>query len=288
MKRTRFVASRAGEASRAFTIVEIMVVIGIIGLLMGILLPVLSSAQRQGRAMVCMNNMRQITVAHGVYMNLNNEHLVDAGMPHGGAGDLRSSWLFTLTKIDPGLTDAFRSPVDDSRFWSRKDGGSRDDAWTLREAMDLLASNPNATLTSSQIARWSSYGLNDQLTQYAPALPDPNASNGFRITNWRRLQRVPRPSRTIQFVMMTDGEHNASAASFAMADHVHVLDWDSPMAPAPALAANHMQLHAHGGQRGRWSSKSNYAFLDGHVATHEFEVVYQDGTTNNFIPDFAR
>lgn len=265
---------------------EVLVVIGIIGALMGVLLPVLSSIQRNTRATVCASNMRQIGVAHGIYMNFNRDQFVDAGMPHGGTADLRRSWLFTLTKVDPGLIEVLRSPVDHSRFWASADGGLRDEAWTLREAIALFETNPDATLAPSQIARWSSYGLNDQLTQYAPALPDGNG--GFRETNWRRLQRVQRPSLTVHFVMMTDGEYSTAAESFAMSDHVHVLDWHSPHIPAPARAANHMQLHAHGGRAGGWSGVSNYLFLDGHVATHEFGVVYQEMTDNKFIPDVAR
>jgi len=282
----RYPETVSRRACRAFTLTEVIVVMGVIGVLMGILLPVLSSIQRNSRATVCASNMRQIGMAHGIYMNYNRDRFVDAGLPHGGLADLRSSWLFTLTRIDPSLVEVLRSPVDHSRFWASADGGLRDDAWTLREAMALLESNPSATLSSGQIARWSSYGMNDLLTQYAPDLPDGNG--GFRPTNWRRMGSVPRPSVTVQFVMMTDGEYSTMAESFAMTDHVHMLDWDSPHIPAPARAANHMQLHAHGGRRGGWSGVANYLFLDGHVATHEFGVVYQEMTDNKFIPIYAR
>lgn len=276
----------ARSIERGFTITELLVIMGVIGVLMGLLLPVLGSIQRNTRATVCASNLRQIGMAHAVYMNFNNHRLVDAGMPHGGVADLKNSWLFALTRIDPALVDVLRSPVDNSRFWSGSDGGIRDAAWSLREAMDLLDSNANASLSPSQIARWSSYGLNDQLTQYAPAMPD--GAGGFRTTNWRRLSRVPNPSRTVHFVMMTDGEFSATAESFAMSDHVHVLDWQSPHVPAPSRAASHMQIHAHGGGASSWAAVANYGFLDGHVGTHEFSVVYQSATENRFIPDIAR
>jgi prepilin-type processing-associated H-X9-DG protein/prepilin-type N-terminal cleavage/methylation domain-containing protein len=70
---------------RGFTIVELLVVIGIIGVLMSILLPTLSGVRKRATALQCMTNLRTFGQAWQQYCNSNKGTCIPGRLPTGGA-----------------------------------------------------------------------------------------------------------------------------------------------------------------------------------------------------------
>jgi type II secretory pathway pseudopilin PulG len=67
----------AGDNHRAFTLVELLVVLGTVAILTVLLLPALASTQpASAKAFQCLNNMRQMAVAWTLYAGDNHDQLV--------------------------------------------------------------------------------------------------------------------------------------------------------------------------------------------------------------------
>src|SRR3954463_3974107 len=67
--------ARASSGRGAFTLVELLVVIGIIALLVAVLMPALRRAREQAHGVACSSNQRQIMMAFLMFANEHKGHL---------------------------------------------------------------------------------------------------------------------------------------------------------------------------------------------------------------------
>lgn len=156
---------------RGFTLVELLVVVGIVSVLIGIVLPSFAGARRQARSVACLSQLRQIGVAVQMYCGESNGALPRS--THSAFEFRVAPWGYALMPyLSPG-------PIESS--------GPRWDA--------LFAGVYRCPADERPPTRWS-YGKNvyPELRQDETGGP-----------TWWKMTDLRRPSRTVLFAEARTG-----------------------------------------------------------------------------------
>ncbi len=170
-----------------FTLVELLVVIGVIALLISVLMPALSRAQASAARAKCLSNMRNMEMAHIMYCNEHKGVMIQAGLAHGGAhANEGVAWINTLQRYYQTKL-LVRCPSDESPHW---EGGI-------------------PLTTGGDQYRRTSYGINEFLDKELCPWGGP----------YVKITQIRRSSTVIHFLEMAEN------GEFAGADHPHVDLW---------------------------------------------------------------
>jgi len=113
-----------GRLTPAFTLIELLTVVFIIGILIAILLPALAAARERGRRTVCQNNVRQFILGLHAYAG-DNENRLPSGLSDRGADEhtpvLSRKTYGTMVSIlgsnRPLMCPWLREPIDVPGGW---------------------------------------------------------------------------------------------------------------------------------------------------------------------------
>lgn len=98
----------AGTRHHGFTLVELLVVIGIIALLISILLPALNKARKSAQEIACASNLKQMGIAMTMYINESEYYPGSYGL---SSGKILAVWAPRLSRFMNDETKVFWCPA---------------------------------------------------------------------------------------------------------------------------------------------------------------------------------
>jgi prepilin-type N-terminal cleavage/methylation domain-containing protein/prepilin-type processing-associated H-X9-DG protein len=232
---------------KGFTLVELLVVIGIIAVLIAILLPSLQAARKQAQATQCASNLRNMGNAMVMYVNAWRYY--PGHVAWDGGSKFYAVWPVRLRPFLSGDQRIFYCPSQPPEYEWQKGGGG---GWVAGTAEVRWGYDPGERVLDT-VASPFSYGYNDwgAGNPQGPSVPkDQQRGLGGDLWNASGEQRASKVRNAPEMIAIGDNFTDGS--------------WDYNIDPANPREAP-AKIHLGKG--------SNLLFCDGHVQFYKQEDI---------------
>ena len=206
------------DRRHGFTLVELLVVIGIIAVLIGILLPSLNKAREQARGTYCLGNLRQLGIGMQLYRQYNKDYYPPRWATYGmGNGIVAESVYFWAGQAPDPLTAAggaastYIKVGADKRYINKY----------LNPQITAGSPFPLAKCPSDELA-WGLYGssytgnyFSGNTPRYATLIDPtgPKDTSGATPADWSRPIKGTQVKYSSEFIIA--GENTGVSAAYA-------------------------------------------------------------------------
>jgi prepilin-type N-terminal cleavage/methylation domain-containing protein/prepilin-type processing-associated H-X9-DG protein len=253
-----------GGRSAAFTLVELLVVIGIIAVLLAILLPSLSRAREQAKAVQCLSNLRQVGTALTMFTSEHKGFLPKAWFndrPRPGSAELWNypnadvwEWSYVVSTYLAKNEGVFRCPSDPQpdatpdpygpAFYTVKHPDGTKEGYPRSYRLNI-SNQPNSE-TAIRIV---------QLKNPTFSIVVAEGRRGYNNAGWNQLATHEAPEGAVK-PTWSPSEYGSSETNVAYDRH--------STRPDPKTNP-------------KFSGVSNYVFADGHAEALDFKGTWNVG-----------